>query len=250
MNNIYYFTGTGNSLQIAQDLSSNIEDSNVNKITEYNGEKIEGDTLGIVFPVYNWGIPLIIRDFIKKLDVSENTYIYAIANYGGLPGKALDMCEDLLREKDLKLSSGYLILMPGNYILGYGAKDQKTQEKQFASEKKKVSEIASYVKERKELKIEKSHTVIDRVFYNKFYKDVKNFHENDKYFTVSDKCIGCGLCKKRCPVSNIKIVDNKPVWQHNCELCLLCLQGCPKEAIDYQNKTKGRKHYINPNVQL
>ena len=107
MNKIYYFTGTGNSLQISNDLSAELGECTIHKIAEYSGEKIAGNTLGIIFPVYNWGLPLIICDFLRKIYVSDDTYIYAVANFGGLPGKALDQCKDILKENGLKLSSGF-----------------------------------------------------------------------------------------------------------------------------------------------
>ncbi|MDU4596732.1 MAG: EFR1 family ferrodoxin [Clostridium sporogenes] len=153
MNKIYYFTGTGNSLQIANDLSEKLGQCTIDKIAEYSGEKIDGRTLGIVFPVYNWGLPLIICDFLRKLDVSDDTYIYAIANYGGLPGKALDQCKDILKENGVKLSAGFLINMPGNYIFGYGAKSKKVQEKLFAKEAKKIIYIADSVKIKNNVKL-------------------------------------------------------------------------------------------------
>ncbi|MBE6072218.1 MAG: 4Fe-4S ferredoxin [Clostridium butyricum] len=250
MNTIYYFTGTGNSLQIADDLSKQLGNCTIHKIAEYSGEKISADTLGVVFPVYNWGLPLILCDFLKKLNISNGTYIYTVANYGGLPGKALDQCRDILKDKNIILSSGFLINMPGNYIIGYGAKSKQAQEKLFAKEKKKVNDIVNFVKNRKKGDIEKSNLIIDRVFTNYFYKDIVNFHEADKNFTVNNKCISCGLCAKRCPVNNITIKDGKPVWNHKCELCVACIQSCPKEAINYAGKTEKRNRYLNPNVKF
>lgn len=250
MNRIYYFTGTGNSLQIANDLNAKLSECTIHKIAEYSGEKIDGGTLGIVFPVYFWGLPLIICDFLQKLNVSEDTYIYAIANYGGVPGKALDQCRDCLKEKGLKLSAGFLINMPGNYIPGYGAKSKNVQDKLFAKEARRISYISDFIRNKKECKIEKSKMIIDRVFCNYVYKHVKEFHEADKHYTVDDKCIGCGLCAKRCPVNNITMVNGKPNWNHHCELCVACIQSCPKKAIDYKGVTGKRKQYLNPNVKL
>ena len=63
MNKIYYFTGTGNSLQIAEDLSVELGECSINKIAEYSGDLIEADTLGIIFPIYFWGLPLIVCEF-------------------------------------------------------------------------------------------------------------------------------------------------------------------------------------------
>lgn len=250
MNKIYYFTGTGNSLQISEDLSCKLGRSSISKIVEYNGEYIDCDTLGIVFPVYNWGLPLIVCDFLKKIKTDKKTYIYAVANFGGLPGKALDQCEEILSNNGFKLSAGFLINMPGNYIMGYGAKSEETQKKLFAKESVKVNYICTCINNRLEKKIEKSKLVIDRLFTNYFYKHINEFYEEDKNYTVDDNCIGCGLCAQRCPVNNITIVDGKPVWNHHCQLCAACIQSCPKMAIDYKGKTKNRKHYLNPNVKL
>ena len=248
-NMIYYFTGTGNSLQIANDVASILGKTTVRKIAEYDGSEVVTDTLGIVFPVYMWGLPLILVDFIKQIKVSESTYIYAIANYGGLPGKALEQCQDLLKERGLHLSSGYLIQMPGNCILEYGASSDSAQQKLFKKEEKAVQYISTCVKERKVQKIEKSHLLIDRILTDKMYTKIQQFHTLDKNFVVSDECISCGKCAKSCPVHNIVMVEGKPQWQHHCERCVACIQGCPKNAIDYAGKkTQGRKRYWNPNV--
>ena len=109
MNNIYYFTGTGNSLQIAENLSNELGDCTTHKIAEYSGENINSDT-----------------------------FIYAIANYGGAPGRALDQCEDILKDKNRILSGGFLINMPGNYIIGYGAQSKQTQKKCLKKKRKRL----------------------------------------------------------------------------------------------------------------
>lgn len=248
MNYIYYFTGTGNSLQIAEDIVEKIDDSKTVKIAEYKGEKVECDTLGIVFPVYNWGIPLIVGRFLDSLQVSPNTYIYAVANFNAFPGKSLDQCKEKLEDRNLKLSAGYLIPMPGNYILMYGAISDKKQQNMFQNEKNKVEYIAANVKCKKKLKIEKSHFIFDRVFFKEMYKDVYNFPKADADFVVSDTCVSCGKCAKRCSVHNIEMVDGMPVWQHHCEMCMACIEYCPKQAIEYGDKTKGKVRYQNPNV--
>lgn len=74
INYIYYFTGTGNSLQIAQDIAKGIGSGEIRKISEYKGEKIKNisgkDTLTIVFPAYYGGIPRIIDRFLDSLAIT------------------------------------------------------------------------------------------------------------------------------------------------------------------------------------
>ncbi|NLY20593.1 MAG: 4Fe-4S binding protein, partial [Tissierellia bacterium] len=53
-----------------------------------------------------------------------------------------------------------------------------------------------------------------------------------KYY-VTDDCIGCGLCKRKCPVSCISgTVRQKHFIDHDdCIKCNTCLEECPVDAI-------------------
>ena len=62
-------------------------------------------------------------------------------------------------------------------------------------------------------------------------------------FTVSDSCVGCGLCAKLCPLNNIMITDGKPSWGSTCTHCMACLGNCPKEAIEYGERTVNKGKY-------
>ena len=72
---------------------------------------------------------------------------------------------------------------------------------------------------------------------------------NDKAYYVTDKCNGCGLCEKVCPVHNIEMKDGKPVWLHHCENCLACYEWCPNRAIGGTIATKGH-FYRHPELTV
>ena len=69
-------------------------------------------------------------------------------------------------------------------------------------------------------------------------------------FYTNNKCTGCKVCEKICPVSNIEVNDSKPEWGSNCEQCMACIQWCPAKAIEYSNKTINRVRYHNPEVKI
>lgn len=253
INYIYYFTGTGNSLQIAQDIAKGIGSNEINKISEYKGEKIKNvsgkDTLTIVFPAYYGGIPRIIDRFLDSLNVDENIMIYVVTNCNNLYGKAIKQVSTKLSAKNLKISGGWVINMPGNYIPMYDVNSSSVQEKKFAEEKKAVSSIVEIIRMRKSIEIKNAHPLINALFTKIEYKYIDQVPDMDKNFAATDKCIGCSKCASLCPVGNIVMKDGKPQWQHHCEMCLACLQHCPKEAIEFGEKSVGRKRYVNPNVK-
>lgn len=132
----------------------------------------------------------------------------------------------------------------------YGAKSNKTQVKAFDKEKTKVQQIVHIIKEKKNYGYEKSKVLIDRILGPILYKRIDRIHSMDKLFLAKDNCTACGVCEKICSVKNIEIKNGKPSWKNSCEQCMACIQYCPNGAIEYGEKTIGRKRYNNPNISL
>ena len=251
-NIIFYFSGTGNSLQVAKDIAEKIGECEVINLAKYDtSNKITVERVGIVFPVYFWGIPNIIENFLKKIKLESNPYIFSVATCGGVVGASLVQINDLLMLKNQKLHSGFAITMPENYIVNYNADSKEKQQKLFDKEKSKVAEISEVVINKKEQPLEKSKYMVATLCGKMLNQAVvKKYPTKDTNFNLNDKCIGCGICEKACSVGNIVMIDGKPTWNHHCEFCLGCLQSCPVAAINYANKTQKRTRYFNPNISL
>ncbi len=247
---IFYFSGTGNCLKVAKDLAENLGDSKIISIPSALGSKVDSsaDRIGIVFPVYFWGVPKIVAQFIKRLKTYKYTFI--IITYAAKPGGALKKAQRLMERQGAALSSGFGIPMPENAITMYDVDPIEKQLEMFNKEKERIREIAGIIKEGRTW-IDKHPSMMNWLFSGILYNAIiRRISHWDKSFHASKNCNGCRICENVCPVGNIEIDNGHPVWKHKCELCVACIQWCPKECIQYKNITEKHKHYRNPDIKL
>jgi ferredoxin/flavodoxin len=282
---IYYFSGTGNSLVVARNTAAKIggEIIAIPAINHKTSINPDADTIGLVFPVYHGGFPLIVQRFIEKLTFLEGKYIFGVCTFGDSPGLAMEYLDKLVSGRGGKLAGGFGVHMPYNYITptslfkdflsSFSLREIPPEKQQilFADAFVKIGKIAAYVNARKSGLIETDSAAITRLV------DAVNLHETlgksiwlkiggvteptnlpfresiqlmDRSFQVDDNCTGCGTCSLVCPVNNIELIENKPQWRQHCEQCFACLQWCPQEAIQFGKKTAGKTRYHHPDVKL
>jgi ferredoxin/flavodoxin len=247
-NTIYYFTSTGNSLEIARQIATKLGDTKLASMaTPPPTTPIGGpnQNVGFIFPVYFFGMPRIVKRYIQNLTIAPETYCYAITNYGGNKGDTLGMLNDVLKKKGTHLSYAEGIVMPGNYIVRYESPAREDVAEMRQDAQQKIEVVAQSIRNRVEAPVERQQKMFSRAANKLIYINVAGF---DKKFHATSDCVGCGLCSEICPVQNIKLEDHHPVWQHNCERCMACIQWCPTEAIQYGKKTADRERYRNPTV--
>lgn len=226
---IYYFSGTGNSFIVARDIAVKTN-ANLIPIASQIEKKVitpNANTIGIVFPVYYGDIPLIIKRFAEKLDNISCKYIFAVCTYGGGTGDSLKTLSRIIHSRGGELSAQYGVHMPQNAFY----KSLENHEKIFKKWKKKLEIIS------KNISIQKKGILLSDLLLwlilFPFNKVVKPFtkrglanlsdssshmpieeliHLADRSYSTSEKCNGCGICAEVCPVHNIKIIDDRPVW--------------------------------------
>ena len=251
---ILYFSATGNSEYVAQRIAAETGDIAVS-ITDYYKKQIfsfdeKYKTLGIVSPTYSWGLPVIVTEFLQRLDLSHKPdYLFFIATYGTTPGQTGRFADNILAPKGLSLSAKFSVKMPDTWTPIF---DLSNKEKVRRINDNAELEIDYIIKQIKNftvgdfMKIKLPYPLA-KIGYNIEYDSMRK----TKHFSVDDTCIGCGLCAKKCPVQAIEMQNKRPVWsKEKCVMCLGCLHRCPKFAIQYGKNTKRHGQYTNPNVTV
>ena len=267
---IYYFSGTGNSLMIAKDLVEKTSGHLISMQSVGNRESIEptAAAVGIVFPIFyatnDCGLPLIVTRFVDKLANIGSKYIFAVCTCGDMPGSTIENLRRAIKSRGGELAAGFTVKMTNKKL------HVEKQQKMSINQKKKLEVISEFVADRKKGKFETRgplrkiflapllFILIKPAFYRR-YRKLSNsslhlsFREliplADQSFQTNKDCNGCGTCSRVCPVNNIKILDKKPVWQHHCETCLACYSWCPQEAICGKIVSYNER-YHHPEVKL
>jgi ferredoxin len=253
-NVIFYFSGTGNSLRAAQAIQKRIGKAELLKITPQmidTMDSVDADYLGVVFPVYAWGPPAIVEQFLKKLVIKKAGYLFVVATHGGNPENTHKLVGKIINPKGVSVDGEFTLCMPGNYIIGINPPAGDELKSIISSAEKELSVITEKIL-RKEIVSGVRSTFPGSLKSSLVHPIFKRMlHSHDKKYSASEACTGCGVCAKVCPVDNIALNENKrPEWKHRCECCLACINWCPVHAIEHGSASRGRNRYHHPDIKL
>lgn len=255
---IFYFSGTGNSLQAARSIAAHNGEETVSiaaavnsKADYYEYTLKESETIGFVYPIYAWGPPKMVLKFIERLKLNNynNNYTFSVATCGENIGNTMKVMDKALVKRNMKLDSGFSVVMPNNYIIIGDVDSKEVEAKKLAAAEEALKNISKVIKERKKgvFEVEKGFmpwllTSVINPLFNRNAVDTKKFY-------AKDNCTSCGICEKVCNCNNIK-VQEKPQWGNECTQCLACIHYCPVKAVQYGKGTEKKGRYTNPNVRI
>ncbi len=277
---IFYFSGTGNSLWVAKTLSSCLS-ANLVSISSTIHETVVhtgANTLCLVFPAYlaqRYGLPGIVEDFVQKISDLNEKEVFAVCTCGGwelvnaLP--TLKRLNRVLKNHGAKnLRGAFSIKLPMNNLDYPSPLINQNQEIMFQRAEEKTKAICNrilavkpepykWLKSMFNLMMKPLYASIQTLYVRHLRKmahltkdtPVGYFnligHSDRSIRFLEDRCIGCSICAQVCPAKNIQMADGKPTWTHRCEMCLACDEWCPQKAIHHWCKTPG-KDYHHPQI--
>ncbi len=249
---IFYFSGTGNSKWIAQQLAQAhqeplvfIPDALRSKTTEFS--LTENEKVGFVFPIYSWGPPPIVLQFIEQLVLHSfcGQYLFFVCSCGDDTGLTEQVLRKAFSARGWECNAGFSVTMPNNYVLlpGFDVDSKEVEQEKLRRAVPALAEINRLIGERKSLFRchEGSMPFIKTRLINPLFT---RYSISPKKFRATQACIACGRCEAACPVQNIVMVDGKPVWGANCTSCLACYHVCPKQAVQYGKQTQKKGQYF------
>lgn len=251
---IFYLSCTGNTkwaaTQIAHATGERMlylpDVRDVHSYTLYDGER-----LGFCFPVHGWRPPVMLRDFISKLNITNarGHYTYAVCTAGDDIGETMDILQGDLAAVGLHADSVYSLIMPESYV-GLPLMDVDKPLAEKRKKEKAAADLQEYMRDIVDRRCGISRLVRgrwpkinSRVIGSVFVRHLVT----DQHFRVdSEKCTRCGRCASLCPAHDIDGGRGKqPRWLHNgrCLNCFACYHHCPTRAIAFGWMTKGKGQY-------
>ncbi|MBN1877033.1 MAG: EFR1 family ferrodoxin [Anaerolineae bacterium] len=251
---IYYFSGTGNSLHVARELTKRFPDATlVPMLSVLRDDRIAStaETVGLVFPIHNLTLPLLVRRFLQQADFKSATYMFAISTRL-CSDKVFSDIDKLLAKQGKSLDATFSVEMPCTYTPLFKSPSQEELARMEAELQKRIDTIQTVIVNRQTSR-EKDDPL---VFFlgHILYPVITAYMQNVRFpgmirsFYADSKCTGCGVCEKVCLTGRIHMKDNRPEWSNriDCAYCFACLHYCPVQAIQIRGRStiaKGRYHH-------
>ncbi len=241
---IFYFTSTGNCLAVAKRIGGTL--ISIPQVIDEPNLHYKDDVIGIVTPIYGFGLPKMVHNFITKAKL-EADYTFAIGTYGNLPGAAMHNVQKLAAKHGNRVDYTASLLMVDNYLPLFEINGQVSK----LPEKKVDENLTRILSDIENRKVLESAVSLGWRASTAIIRNFERFTTNPKQaqrYIVNHQCIQCGICAKVCPSENITVTDKVTFGDH-CEGCLGCVHLCPKNAIHMKSE-KSDVRWRNPNVTL
>ena len=247
---IYYFSGTGNSQNVALWISNAARDNgveaeilNIAQIDRLNiNQPQSGSLVVFIAPIHGFNYIPVMMHFIMRFPIGGNEVVLMCSRAGmllgkfitpGLTGAAFYFSAAVLKTKGYSIKATHPVDLPSNCIILHPGLNQKTIQYIHEKTRDRILDFAR-------------NDFPSKINFNSIRENVQDIIMSpvsvayycigrfcfSKTFYASKDCNNCDICINSCPVKAIVKVDNRPFWTYNCESCMKCMGICPQKAIE------------------
>lgn len=221
-----YFSPTGGTKKVADILAENIfgkyKEIDLCKDTEKT-ELTEEDVCIFSVPSYGGRVPAVAIKRIKNIS-AKGTKAILNCVYGNRAW------EDTLTElQDTLESLGFVC------IAAVAAVAEHSIFRQFATgrpDKKDIDQITDFAEQ---IKIKLKSNIYKKLELEGNHCTYKVYNGVTLKPEGNEKCGGCGLCAKECPVGAINFENPRLTDKEKCISCMRCVSICPNHARDFDD---------------
>ena len=268
--NIFYFSGTGNTWWVAEELVRQLKDKglaavahSIEAISSAEAAILIGESalVGFGYPIYGSDLPDPMKNFMAGLPKvsARKTLVFCTQWLWSGDGAAIGA--SFLKDKGYKVDWGEHFLMPNNVTVSIirfpYTNDPARLSVVLNRARKRIEHITEKIVSGKSFrrgfnKISFLMGCLQRLPYRGFYHKLQNDIAVDPL-----TCIDCGECVRLCPAENIFYNGNDYLTRGSCILCLRCYNFCPVTAITYMKRShlqsrgepyRGPVENFDPNV--
>lgn len=250
---IFYFSGTGNTRYVAEQVARETGDSVVEMARFLSHPELislkPDEPVGIFFPVYGWDAPGIVYRTLECLQREMEhcpPYLYYICTMGDDIGITGTRLSNHVAQYGWQFQSGFSIQMPNTYVClpGFDVDSDEVRQRKLDVLDQKLHAVGKTINGKVDGIFQLTpgsmpwlKTVVLGGFFRRYLM-------KDKHFRTTDACVGCGKCELACPVHNIMMEHGHPRFGGGCTMCLSCYHHCPHHAIDWAGQTRKKGQYV------
>ncbi len=251
MTTIFYFSGTGNALSVANWIKrtgekyvQDVQLINIGKLENRRNVKLNPNTnIGLISPTHGFNFPSIMFHFILRLPRSNGNSVFIVNTRAGmkmgkyflpgLSGLAQFLSAIILLMKGYRIIGMHPIDLPSNWISIHPGIRLPVVQSIYHRRQKETERFAERIFSGKKDLLALRDLIQDLLIapIGVLYYFIGRFYLA-KSFIATSECDRCDRCVKECPVQAIKIVNDRPFWTYNCESCMQCMNRCPQRAIE------------------
>jgi ferredoxin/flavodoxin len=236
---IYYFSGTGNTEMavnlLASELIKKCEGVDLIRMEEVlRGNRPLGamdyDMVGFASPVYAYGTPRIVDDFIALLPPQRARKAFILRTAGGVAPINYNASKSMIRKLARK---GYdvfyerILSLGSNWIAKF---DDAVVRRLYRAAQEKAHLMGAELMEGEGRILRPTVGWVTLTGLIHFLGSM-TFRLVGKDYRVDDSCDHCGRCQRNCPMGNIAESKGRLRFKYSCISCMRCIYSCPRNAI-------------------